>query len=207
MAIEDIKPSHLAEFLAKRWDMAASSVNRLSTHIKNAFEIAEKDSLLKENPYAKLTKEERRKRDAKKPPQVPTIEECEAIVASVRGQEFADTAERTADMLELMHRAVLGQAELIPLDWADVRWEAEKIIIWERKKTGEYFEVPFYPHLKPFLLDLWERHGKPQAGKVVSILTPAIALRNACKRLKLPHFSPRDFRKPESFGCCAKART
>jgi integrase len=129
------------------------------------------------------------------PDTVPTIEECEKLVAHVRGQEFADTADKSADMLALMHLAALGQAELIALDWEDVDWQGERVIIRERVKTGVYFEVPFYPHLKPFLADLWKRQGEPKTGKVVSILTPAIALANACKRLKMPRYSPRAFRK------------
>ena len=125
---------------------------------------------------------------------MPTIDECEKIVAHVRSQEFADTASKSADMMALMHLAALGQAELIALDWSNVDWKKERLSI-KRKKTDVAFIVPFYPHLKPFLVDLWERQGKPEAGKLISILSPKQALYNACKRLKLPSFSPRDFRK------------
>lgn len=195
MRIADIKPTHLAVLLAKRWHLSPHSVNRLSLHLKMAFEVAVADSIISESPYTKIPKKDRRKKQETKPEPVPTIEECEKICAHVRNQEFADTADKTADMLDLMHRAILGQAELVSLDWKDVRWEEKKIIIWKRHKTGQYFEVPFYAFLEPFLLDLWERQGKPKEGKVVSILTPAVALRNACRRMKMPQYSPRDFRK------------
>jgi integrase len=195
MRVVDFKPSHLAEFFAKRRGMAANTYNGLTMHIKNVFEIAVADDIISSSPYEKVTKEVKRKKQSRTPDRVPTIEQCEALVAHVRGQEFADTADKSADMLALMHMAALGQAELIALDWQDVRWEEGNIIIWERKKTGAYFEVPFYQHLKPFLIDLWERHGKPTSGKIISILTPAIALANACKRLKLERYSPRDLRK------------
>lgn len=195
MRVREIKPSHLAEFFAQRYAMKATSFNTMSAHVKNILAIAVSDDIIAANPWDKVPKKQRRKKNERTPDEVPTIEECEKLVAHVRNQEFADTADKSADMLALMHLAALGQAELVALDWKDVRWSEKKIIIWKRLKTGAYFEVPFFPHLEPFLLDLWERQGKPTVGKVVSILSPAIALANACKRLKMPRYSPRDFRK------------
>jgi len=195
MRVASIKTSHLAAFFARRQTMKAASYNAMTEHIKNAFTVAVTDEIIPSNPYDKLPKHLKRMKNVSNPDTVPTIEECEKLVAHVRGQEFADTADKSADMLALMHLAGLGQAELIALDWRDVDWGGERVIIRERVKTGVYFEVPFYPHLTPFLVDLWKRQGEPKTGKVVSILTPAIALANACKRLKMPRYSPRDFRK------------
>ncbi len=194
MRAREIKPSHLAEFFAKRSGMRAASFNTMTAHIKNILEVGVADEILATNPYFKVPKKQRRKRSDKSPDLVPTTEECERIVAHVRGQEFADTAEKTADMLALMHLAALGQAECVFADWSRVKW-AEGHIETKRVKTAAWFKLPLYPHLKPFLVDLWERQGKPTAGKIVSILTPAIALRNACRRMGLPAFSPRDLRK------------
>ena len=105
---------------------------------------------------------------------MPTVEECEKIVARVRNQEFADTADRTADVLALAyaHGCNLGQAGeayRAGLERCRALDGKKEVIIWERKKTGQYFEVPFYSHLEPVLLDIWELQGKPKEGKVVSI--------------------------------------
>lgn len=193
--VTDIRPSHIAEFLAgHKGKMAASSFNSLSAILNNVLDIAVSDGLLDFNPWGRIPKSDRRKKNSSKPDVVPTIPECEAIVAHVRAQQYADTASASADMLEYMHKAALGTAECVNAEWHHMDW-ANDIIKVERQKTGEYFEIPMYPHLKPFLLKLWERAGKPQVGFLFNILNPKKALYAACHRLGLPAFSPRDLRK------------
>lgn len=195
MAISAIKPSHLSEFFARRSKkLGHYAFNEMSRQIKGAFEIAVNDGLLNESPYAKIPKNMRRKKIKREPAKVPTIEQCEAICDHVRNQQFSDTAEASADMLELMHRAALGTAECIFADWSRVEWE-KGYMETKRIKTGAWFRVPLYPHFKPFLSELWERQGKPKAGKLISIKSPKQALYNACKRLGYEAYSPIDFRK------------
>ena len=195
MAIYAIKPSDLAELYAARSkDLSPVSFNDMTEKLKAIFEVAVDDAILTVNPCDKVTKNLRRKKVVRTPDEVPTIEQCEAIVSHVRGQEFADTADKSADMLALMHGGALGTAECVLADWKKVKWEAG-IIEVRRQKTGAFFSVPIFPHLEPFLVDLWERQGKPGAGRLISILSPKQALYNACKRLGLPAYSPRDLRK------------
>lgn len=193
--IVEFKPSHLTAFFAKRKWMAASSFNGMTTTIKNVFAVAFADELISSNPYDKVPKSDRRKKKETKPDEVPTIEECEQLVAHIRSQEFADTAGRSGDMVELMHVMALGQAELTPLDWEDVKWNDSKVIIWKRRKTGVYFEVPFFGDMEAVLRRLWEAQGKPELGKLIAIRSPKQAIYNACKRLNWPRYSPRDLRK------------
>lgn len=194
MRVVDFKPSHLAEFFAKRRTMKPSAFNEMTMHIKNVFAVAVGDGIIATNPYAKVPKDMQRMKNVRKRDNVPTIEQCENIVVSIRSQQFADTADKSADMVEMMHLAALGAAECIHADWSHVKWDADRLQT-KRQKTGVYFDVPFYPHLKPFLVDLWERQGKPTSGPLFSILSPKQAIYNACKRLKLPAYSPRDLRK------------
>ena len=197
MRVTEIKPSHLAEFYAKwRKNLAPGSFNKLSSVIKSIFVVAVTDEIISANPHDKVPKTISRMKDKRPPDKAPTIEQCEAIVNSMREHdERCGTAGRGADMVALMHLAALGQAEIIQLDWENVLWNEGRIIIGERQKTGTYFEIPIYPFLEPFLIDLWERQGKPAKGRLVSIKSPDESLASACKRLRLPVYSPRAFRK------------
>jgi integrase len=78
--------------------------------------------------------------------------------------------------------------------WQDVDWKGERIH-FVRRKTGKAFYVPLFPWLNPFISDLWQRSGKPATGRIFNIRSAKQAIRNACKRLDLTFFSPRDFRK------------
>jgi integrase len=195
MPLDAIKPSDLSAFfgrLSKR--LGGHAFNGVSRIIKNVFEAAVSDGAILSNAYAKVPKTIRRKKLTPAPAKVPSIEQCQAICDDVRGQKNSPNPEPTADMLELMHRAALGKAECVLADWRKVNWDGEFIEV-KRQKTGAYFEVPFYPHLKPFLLDMWERHGQPKTGPLFSILSPKQALYNACRRLGFESYSPIDFRK------------
>jgi integrase len=193
--IDEIKPSKVSEFLAIRSKtLGAQSFNEMSRIIKTAFELAVNDELLESNPYNKVPKTIRKKKFNLQPAKVPTIEQCEAICLNVRNQQFSDTATLTADMLEFMYKAAMGTAECISADWEKVNWEGGFIEV-KRVKTGAYFRVPLYAHLKPFLTDLHNRQANPKKGPLFSIQTPKQALYNACARLKLPAYSPIDFRK------------
>jgi integrase len=193
--VADIKPFELNSFFVKRsLVLKPASYNDTTAHLKRFFRLAVSNGFISVSPYDKIPESNQRKDNPRTPDTVPTIPQCEAIVAHVRSQEFSDSADKSADMLALMHLAALGTAECILADWSKVDWQAEVIRV-KRQKTGAYYDVPFYPHLKPFLTDLWERQSKPVSGRLISILSPKQALYNACKRLKLPAFSPRDFRK------------
>lgn len=193
--IESIKPSDISDFLGRRSKkLGALAYNDMSRIVKNAFELALHDGDISESPYDKVPKSIRRKKANRAPAQVPTVEQCQAICDHVRSRPFSDTAERSADMLEFMHKAALGTAECIYADWQKVNWQGGYIEV-KRQKTGAYFRVPIYDHLKPFLLDLHERQGSPASGLLFSILSPKQALYNACTRLKFPAYSPIDFRK------------
>lgn len=193
MQVVAIKPSDVATFFAACASLAPRSYNDLSRITMNLFRLAVDDGILKHSPFDKV--QAKRKKVVSAPDEVPTIEQCEKIVAHVRGQEFADTAEQTGDFLELIHRTALGTAEVIYLQWRNVDW-AEGVLRIRRRKTGEHFIVPIYPYLRPFLAELYERQGKPPGSHyLVSIKSPKKALYNACRRMKLPPYSPRDLRK------------
>ena len=50
----------------------------------------------------------------------PTLADFHAIVGNIRAQKFADTANESADFIEFLGLAGLGQAEAAALKWADI---------------------------------------------------------------------------------------
>jgi integrase len=129
------------------------------------------------------------------PAEVPTVEQCERIVENIRQQEFAKGAEDSADMAAFLHLAALGEAEAQWLTWGNVDFEGA-VMRCKRIKTGAYFNVPIFPHLMPFLVDLYQRQDQQGAGeRLFKFKSVKQAIYNACKRLGMPAYSPRDFRK------------
>jgi integrase len=91
--------------------------------------------------------------------------------------------------------AALGQAEARQLQWKDFDFSRSGFFV-RRQKTGKYFEVPFYPYLKKFLVALYERQGRPHGNaKVLRVADCKKTLRTVCRQLGVPHFSPRSLRK------------
>jgi integrase len=123
----------------------------------------------------------------------PTFEQFEAIIASVRAQQYnGHGAEESADFLEFLGLAGLGQAEIKALTRADVSFEAGQIRTF-RHKTSTGFAVPIYPQLRPLLEKLCKR--KKSGDKIFKIADAKKALAGACVRLGYPPFSQRSLRR------------
>jgi integrase len=122
----------------------------------------------------------------------PTFEQFKAIIADVRAQRFSADAQDSADFLEFLGLCGLGQAEAAALTRADVDFEAGRIITF-RHKTKSGFAVPLYPQVRPLLERLCD--GKSHDERVFKIDNAKRALAAACRRLNLPPFSQRSFRR------------
>jgi integrase len=57
---------------------------------------------------------------------------------------------KSADFVEFLGLAGLGQAEAAALTWGDVDWKRKRMNI-RRRKTDVCFTVPIYPDLRPLL--------------------------------------------------------
>jgi integrase len=124
----------------------------------------------------------------------PTFEQFQAIVESIRSQEFnGHDADESADFVEFLGLAGLGQAEASALVWDDIDWKREQITTF-RHKTKSGFAIPLYPQLRPLLE---KRHSQrlPGEDRVFGIADAKRAIAAACKRLGLPAFSHRAFRR------------
>jgi integrase len=190
-----VKPSEVAAFLAQF--SGASNHNSHLEVLRSVFDLAKKDGIIGTSPVEEF-KYRKRKTPTRR---TPTFEEFRAIVQNIREQSFADTAEESADVVEFYGLAGLGKAEVNGLLWPDIQFERGQITIKFRLKTGAGFVIPIYPQARPLL----ERRYKaaqerfqgriPATTAVFCVADPKKAIDAACKRLSLPKFSGRSFRR------------
>jgi len=195
--VSQVRRSQLNAWLATHEArLKNSSYNRYAAFLRQVFDVAVADRVIpaNQNPYNGV--KTKWKRPQKPQRNVPTDEQFEKIVESIRAQRFSDSADDTADFAEFLGRAGLGQAEASSLTWADIDWNESRIAI-KRHKTGARFFVPIYPQLKPLLEKLYAKCQQPvdPAEKVFKIRDAKKALTSACKRLDFPHFSQRNLRQ------------
>ncbi len=184
--VSRIRPSMIDEWLAKQEpNLKNSSYDRVTLLLKQLFDLAVNDRIIAESPFYRLQKSWKRPEKPKR--LVPTDEQFHAIVESIRAEKRNAQAEESADFIEFMGLAGLGQAEVSSLKWGDVNWEKGELCV-RRRKTKELFFPPIYPDLQPFLQRLRSKHTVPPAtdAPLFSIQDARKALQNACSRLGLP---------------------
>ncbi len=184
-----IKPSDVSAWLSRHCgDKGASYYNSVLTVIRNALDLAVRDRIIADSPAAHL---KYRKRN--KPIRLtPTFEQFKQIVSDIRSQRLNREAEQSADFVEFLGLAGLGQAEAAAITRADVDLKAERIITY-RHKTRQGFAVPIFPQLRPLIEKLCK--GKAHDERLFKYNDAAKALTNSCKRLGLPPFSHRALRR------------
>lgn len=193
--VAKIKPSHLDEWLAansKSEEWKNSTYNKYCTFLRRLFAIATADKMIAQSPMDDVKIPWKKPQKPKR--RVPTLEQFAAIVADIRAQKFNAESGDSADFIEFMGNAGLGQAEIKPdaLTWSDIDFEKNEMHIL-RQKTGERFIVKIYPNLKPVLERLAAQPHKPN-DSVLKISDGKKALAAACKRLGYHPFSQRNIR-------------
>ncbi len=188
-SVSKIKPSDVQLWLAK-YKFGPASRNLHLAAIKDILTMAAGDGIIASSPASNL----KGSKLAKPIRKTPTVEEFKAIIANIRAQPFNGDAKESADFIELLGLAGLGQAEASSLTWGDIDWQAERITTF-RHKTKSGFAVPLYPQLRPLLERLKGEGNQPQDQPVLKIKDGKKALAAACKRLKLAPYSQRAFRR------------
>lgn len=187
--VSKIRPSMLDEWLAAlEANLKNTSFNRYTLFLKQLFDMALADKIVAESPFNSLRKTW--KRPEKPDRRVPTMEQFNAIIENIRAH-----SPESADFVEFLGLAGLGQAEASSLTWGDVSWNDNRITV-RRQKTRKLFHVPIYEHLKPHLQKLYSRFQSPPdaAKSIFEIQDARKALTNACKRLNFPPFTQRSIR-------------
>lgn len=171
-----------------RYQFGSASRNLFISCVKEIFELAMRDRVIAISPAAHLRYAKREK--PIRP--TPSYEEFKAIVADVRAQPFNADAQDSADFLEFLGPAGLGQAEAGSLTIADIDFDADRFITF-RHKTSTGFAVPIFPQIKLLLERLCE--GKMNSDRVFKVRDAKKALAGACRRLGLTPFSQRSLRR------------
>jgi integrase len=190
--VADIKQSQMLKFLAQFDGKAAATKNHVITVCRDLFRYAISDRVIAISPLEGV-KYKRSKTTIKR--LIPSWGEFEAIVQSVRTVVFSDTGKQSADLIEFMGKAGLGQGECAGLQWKDINFQTGKILII-RKKTGQEFTVPIFDTVRPLLERMnQERKAPSPTDRVFMVKDPKKGLDAACKRLNLPKYSARAFRR------------
>jgi integrase len=178
LPLRSLKPSQLSGWLSKHYgDKSASSFNQALTVIRDALDMAVNDKVVTENPVAAL----KYRKPAKPIRTTPTLEQFKAIVDDIRNQRFSADAGQSADFVEFIGLAGLGQAEASSLTRADVDLDAGRMIVF-RHKTDVGFAIPVYPQLRLLVEKLCK--GKKQHERLFTVYGARKAIANACKRLE-----------------------
>ncbi len=122
----------------------------------------------------------------------PGLEEVKRIIEEVRKQPFSDTRDEAADLLTFLAGAGIGNAEAAALRAQDINWKDGTIRL-HRQKTKTDFSIPIFPAVAGML----KRRTQDKKGeeKIFGVGDIKKSLAAACKRLALPHYSHRAFRR------------
>ena len=185
--IGKIKPSDVDLWLSL-YRFGSASRNLHISCVKELFNLAVRDRLITASPAAHLRSAKR-----EKPIRLtPTFEQFKAIIADVRAQPFNADAQDSADFLEFLGLAGLGQAEAGSLTRSDIDLDAGRIITY-RHKTSTGFAIPIFPQVRTLLERVCK--GKSHHERVFEISDAKRALAGACQRLGYPPFSQRSLRR------------
>jgi integrase len=185
--VAKIKPSDVDLWLA-RYQFGPASRNLHIQCLKDVFDFAVRDRVILISPARHLNYSKR-----EKPIRLtPTFEQFNSIIADVRAQPFNADAQDSADFLEFMGLAGLGQAEIGSLTRPDIDFEAGRIITF-RHKTSTGFAIPIFPQVRPLLARLCE--GKSNGDPLFKVRDAKKALAGACRRLGLSPFTQRSLRR------------
>jgi integrase len=184
--VAKIRPSDVDLWLS-RYTFGPVSRNLHVACAKDIFDMAVRDNVIAHSPAAHLKGMKLDKPIRK----TPTFEEFKAIVADIRAQKYNADAEESADFVEFLGLAGLGQAEAGALRKSDIDWDRQTITTF-RHKTKSGFAIPLYPQLQ----DLLQRRCAGTACEsLFGVRDAKKAISAACTRLKLPHYSHRAFRR------------
>jgi integrase len=158
------------------------------------FRMAIDDEIIQRSPLERLKRAKKGEPDRAH----PNWEQAQQIEAEV-GRYTTETEV----IIGFMRNFGVGQAEIHYLNGENVDSE-NGVVHFRRKKTGKPFDVPIFPHAKPFIEKL-KAEGRLRLGKpVVAWRNPRKALATACERLGFPSYEPRALRRSFIVHCLQK---
>lgn len=189
VAIRKVVPSMIQSFLS-RLKCGPTGYNAYLSVFRAMFTLAKNDRLIAASPVDTLTELKRNKPIRR----TPTWEEFQAIVADIRKQPFNADAKDSADFVEFIGLAGLGQAEASAVTVSDVEFGREQMTTF-RHKTRTGFAVPIFPQLRLFLERMVSEAKEKKRTRLFVIKDAKKAIAGACRRLQLPAYTHRSFRR------------
>jgi integrase len=186
--VPKIKPSDVDLWLSA-YNFGPVSRNLHVACAKEIFAMALRDNVISRSPAEHL----RSKKLDRPIRKTPTYEEFKAIVADIRAQQYSADAEESADFVEFLGLAGLGQAEASALRATDIDWQREAITTF-RHKTKSGFAIPLYPQVRTLLARRLQSIQSP-SEPIFKIQNAKKAIAGACRRLNLVQYSHRSFRR------------
>jgi site-specific recombinase XerD len=120
-----------------RYSFGPSSRNLHISTVKALFAMALRDNVICHSPSDHLCYFKREKPIRK----TPTFDEFKAIVADIRSQQFNPNSEESADFVEFIGLAGLGQAEASALRLGDIDWDEKQS---QRSATRQKQDLRFH---------------------------------------------------------------
>ena len=199
LPLSEIKPSQLEVWLSKHTaKLSASHRNTFVTTLRDIFALAVRDRYIADSPCVEL-KYHKREQPIRL---TPSFDEFKAIVADIRSQQFnGHGADQSADFVEFIGLAGLGQAEAAGLLRKHVKLDARQIQLF-RHKTRQAFTIPIYPQVRSLLERLCD--GLEPDDRVFPINGAKKAIAGACGRLGLPNYTHRSLRRMFITRCIEK---
>ncbi len=200
MRVDQLRHSQLVAWItgqAIRREWSPRTFNAYRLMLRDMFAIAEADGIVSTmtNPFkAHLLKPRKLGTIVR---HRPTKEQFYSIIDDVRTHgRVTKYGEHSADFLQFLGEAGVGQAEAAGLLWEHVDDDQIQIT---RQKTGERFTIPVYVWLRP-LVEKLRKNSVPDyrlapKSHVFHVRDAKRALDAACKRLGLRHYSQRNLRQ------------
>ena len=190
--IGKIKPPHVHAWLKPFRDrLAPASINLLISVARRFFDLAVEDRVIERSPTERLKYAKR----ANPIRLTPTEEQFRAMVEDIRGQASnGHGADDSADFVELAGTLGLGQAELSGIRRQDIDLEAGIIRVF-RQKTSQQFTIPIFPDARSIIERRLADLPEEPATRLLPQDNCKKALEGSCRRLNLPHFTPRSLRR------------
>lgn len=129
----------------------------------------------------------------------PTWDQALAII-----HEIDTSAPKSGELLRFILFFGVGQAEVKEVFGEHFDLEKDEVHFF-RGKTRKEFTVPIYAHAKSFVLALMNAGRLAAGAKVFHWQNPRKALESACKKLKMPSYSPRALRRTFIIKCLEKS--
>ncbi len=190
-SVSAVKPSHCDLWIAREAKrVGRSHLNAYIQVLKDVLDFAVRDRIISDNPAAHLKYLKREKPIR----QTPSWEEFHAIVADIRNQQFNADAKHSGDFVEFIGLAGLGQAEASTLEVSDINFQRDQMTTF-RHKTRQGFTVPIYPQIRPLLERLVAEAKQENRSRLFRIKDVKKAIAGACRRLNLPPYTHRSFRR------------